>query len=231
LTKFFANTRRARRKGSIADVVSVKSFAVKHLESRFYLRKPLRGDCHGQGAMIRSTILVLALFSAAQAWSWGDTGHRIICEIAFQELTDTARAEAIRLIRLDDAFTRFYDSCTWPDHPRQRSTEHYANYPRTTRKITTEHCLTADECIFTAIATDLAVLKDNAATDEARLASLKFLGHWVGDLHQPLHVSFQDDRIIGNQHRVDELTERDRLLRRIAPRKVLSFHHPSDGVL
>jgi S1/P1 Nuclease len=23
---------------------------------------------------------------------------------------------------------------------------------------------------------------------------LKFLGHWVGDIHQPLHVSFEDDR-------------------------------------
>jgi hypothetical protein len=27
-----------------------------------------------------------------------------------------------------------------------------------------------------------------------KLASLKFLGHWVGDIHQPLHVSFEDDR-------------------------------------
>jgi hypothetical protein len=26
------------------------------------------------------------------------------------------------------------------------------------------------------------------------LASIKFLGHWVGDIHQPLHVSFADDR-------------------------------------
>jgi len=30
--------------------------------------------------------------------------------------------------------------------------------------------------------------------DQAKLASLKYLGHWVGDIHQPLHVSFADDR-------------------------------------
>jgi hypothetical protein len=30
--------------------------------------------------------------------------------------------------------------------------------------------------------------------DEAKLEALKFLGHWVGDVHQPLHVSFEDDR-------------------------------------
>ena len=34
-----------------------------------------------------------------------------------------------------------------------------------------------------------------------RAASLKFLGHWVGDVHQPLHVSFEDDRG-GNEMRV-----------------------------
>lgn len=24
--------------------------------------------------------------------------------------------------------------------------------------------------------------------------ALEFLGHWVGDIHPPLHVSFEDDR-------------------------------------
>lgn len=31
-------------------------------------------------------------------------------------------------------------------------------------------------------------------TNDEKAASLKFLGHWVGDVHQPLHVSFGDDR-------------------------------------
>ena len=30
--------------------------------------------------------------------------------------------------------------------------------------------------------------------DIDKLVALKFLGHWVGDIHQPLHVSFEDDR-------------------------------------
>jgi queuine/archaeosine tRNA-ribosyltransferase len=30
-------------------------------------------------------------------------------------------------------------------------------------------------------------------TDASKLATLKSLAHWVGDIHQPLHVSFQDD--------------------------------------
>src|SRR6185295_6985194 len=28
----------------------------------------------------------------------------------------------------------------------------------------------------------------------ARLEALKYLGHWLGDIHQPLHVSYADDQ-------------------------------------
>ena len=45
-----------------------------------------------------------------------------------------------------------------------------------------------------AIRRDAAVLSSSSADDEAKLEALKFLGHWVGDVHQPLHVSFEDDR-------------------------------------
>ena len=30
------------------------------------------------------------------------------------------------------------------------------------------------------------------------MIALKFLGHWIGDLHQPLHVSYADDK--GGNH-------------------------------
>jgi len=37
----------------------------------------------------------------------GDLGHRVICQIAFQELNNRARNEVIRLIALDAAFDSF----------------------------------------------------------------------------------------------------------------------------
>jgi hypothetical protein len=46
----------------------------------------------------------------------------------------------------------------------------------------------------TAIKKDFEVLSSSSASQEAKLKSLKSLGHWVGDIHQPLHVSFEDDR-------------------------------------
>ena len=47
---------------------------------------------------------------------------------------------------------------------------------------------------MTAIKKDFDVLSSNNTSQAQKLASLKFLGHWVGDIHQPLHVSFEDDR-------------------------------------
>ena len=45
-----------------------------------------------------------------------------------------------------------------------------------------------------AIPRDAAILANPLASDSEKLLALKLLGHWVGDIHQPLHVSFQDDR-------------------------------------
>jgi hypothetical protein len=45
-----------------------------------------------------------------------------------------------------------------------------------------------------AIAKDFSILADKTAPQTQRAQSLKFLGHWVADVHQPLHVSFEDDR-------------------------------------
>lgn len=140
------------------------------------------------------TLLILLLFLPSLASAWGRTGHNVICEIAFQELAPQARNEVKRLIRLDKEFTTFAESCRWADEPRERAPDHYINVPRNLSIITTDACPMAETCLFPAIENDLQIISDKSQSDTSRLAALKFLGHWVGDIHQPLHVSFQDDR-------------------------------------
>ena len=48
--------------------------------------------------------------SASPVEAWGDLGHRVICQIGFEELNDRARNESIRLIALDAAFDSFTDA-------------------------------------------------------------------------------------------------------------------------
>jgi hypothetical protein len=140
---------------------------------------------------------VLLGFAACSgpAMAWGDLGHEVVCEIAFRELNPQARSKVASLIALDPDFRAFGKSCTWPDvFPRVRPPEHFANLSRTAKKIEVgAPCAGATKCVVTAIDNDM---RDLAAghdeTDQLRL--LKSIGHWVGDIHQPLHISFEDDK-------------------------------------
>jgi len=143
---------------------------------------------------IAGIAFVLLALSAHSVLAWGDTAHRIICEIAFKELNSQARDEVKRLIRLDPVYFTFSGSCIWPDHPRKRSREHFVNLPRSATQLGNDPCPLADKCLVTAIEVDLKIVADAGATDASKLDALKFLGHWVGDVHQPMYVSFKDDR-------------------------------------
>jgi S1/P1 Nuclease len=139
--------------------------------------------------------LLLVLFPiSSDVWAWGDEGHKVICEIAIHLVQPGTRAEIQKLISTDERFSSFGESCTWPDHPRQRASEHFVNLPRDSDGLHSETCPNAAACVLTAIKRDFEVLSSTNASQAQKLASLKFLGHWVGDIHQPLHVSFEDDR-------------------------------------
>jgi hypothetical protein len=121
-----------------------------------------------------------------------------VCELAFLELDDSARRRVLELIQLDEQFSTFRAACNWPDRPRQRAEEHFVNFPRHAPGLGEDECPLAEKCVVTAIEADVAVLASPDASDEERLAALKLLGHWVGDIHQPMHTGFQDDR--GGNH-------------------------------
>lgn len=150
--------------------------------------------------LLLSTYALLALCDSALAW--GDLGHKVICEIAFRLVQPDTRAAVRRLIESDPEFKTFADSCLFPDHPRRRASEHFINLPRESKGLTSDQCPQADKCVLTAILANSKVLASKAETDADRLIALKSLGHWVGDIHQPLHVSFGDDRG-GNNIRVN----------------------------
>ena len=57
------------------------------------------------------------------------------------------------------------------------------------------------KCVIAAIAADRQVLANNRASMLDRAEALRFLIHFMGDLHQPLHVANNNDRG-GNQRTV-----------------------------
>src|SRR5471032_78685 len=129
-----------------------------------------------------------------EARAWGDLGHKVICEIALRLAQPDTQAAINRLMQLDSGFKAFSDSCIYPDHPRIRASEHFLNLPRDSKGLTSDACPLADACVLTAILSDFKILQAKENTDASKLVALKSLGHWVGDIHQPLHVSFLDDK-------------------------------------
>jgi len=156
--------------------------------------------------LLAALVLILGSGWSTEALAWGDSGHRTVCEIALRNLTPMARREVDRLLHAHPAIlaanplnAEYGWACTYPDHPAaggpgRRSPEHFVNYARTTLSITGPGCGISTSCVVSAIAADFATLRSSAAGDRQRAEALVYLGHWFGDIHQPLHSSFEDDR-------------------------------------
>lgn len=146
------------------------------------------------GAATAALLLLLVTFSNS-AMAWGKFGHVTICEIAYRESTPVAREMIKRLILAHGEHTSFNRSCLVADRfPRTRPSAHFVNYPRNRLKVISDECDTQGECVISAIEDDFLKLADQDLSDAERGLALVLLAHWVGDIHQPLHVSFADDR-------------------------------------
>ena len=126
---------------------------------------------------MKRLLLLLVLFPSF-AFAWGETGHRVVCQIAYDELLPDARVELDRLLALDSDFDNFAGSCLFADTPeRIRWRDHFINFPRSTQAVATADCPWAETCVLSAIHADFRVLLDPQATDMEKLLALKMLGH------------------------------------------------------
>ena len=84
----------------------------------------------------------------------------------------------------------------------QYASWHYMNVPRNHSKIKANDC--KENCLPQAILTHQQLLKVGA-NGWQQTQALLFLSHWLGDIHQPLHVSFASD-LGGNQVKLSHLS-------------------------
>lgn len=140
-------------------------------------------------------IAVLACFPSL-AGAWAVDGHRIISEIATRELTPEAKAAVDKIL----GGRSMAEVSTWADEVRRQDAYkysapwHYVNVEPGASKYDPSRDCPAEGCAVRAIEDEIAALKDPATTDSKREEALKFLIHFVGDLHQPLHASYERDR-------------------------------------
>ncbi len=157
----------------------------------------MRRDRCRRPAVLGTLLAFVLCAGVTPAWSWGRLAHEAICEIAYRELPAATRARLRQIMAGDPEVRTFRKGCAWPDWAGAaqdaRRSEHYVNVPRSWTTIPADTCPLAPHCLLSAIRDDERVLASSASARERRRA-LEFLGHWVGDIHQPLHVSFEDDR-------------------------------------
>lgn len=155
---------------------------------------------------------------AAPLYAWGPEGHRITGKVAEEYLSDQARTAIDTLL----GGRTLTDVSVWADDVRQREEYqwtaplHYVNAPRDASRINMRRDCENGLCVVGAIQHFTEVLKneDGQRTEKERREALKFIVHFIGDVHQPMHVSYSDDRG-GNRLRVSFINYRDTNLHRV----------------
>ena len=168
--------------------------------------------------MIMKIALMLALGLPFAAQAWGPEGHAIVAEIAEAYLTPRAKQEVKAILKSRDLGD--YEVASWPDIIRG-SQEYEERYPENGRWHFVEFDVTLrynDEFelklprdgqdIVTQIGRWRDELKAGKLKGERRLDALRFLVHFVGDVHQPMHCAYRYGDMGGNMIPVESFRGR-----------------------
>lgn len=142
------------------------------------------------------------LLNAFSVGAWGELGHRAIGRVAESLLSPTARAEVNRLLGAGDDLA---SASVWADQVRSGRPEsrpwHYITLQVRGPHVSPASADTPN--VLTAMQRFEAVLASGSggagahgaeATDFKKAEALKWLAHFVGDAHQPLHAGEDHDR-------------------------------------
>ena len=154
---------------------------------------------------------LLVSLGRSEAIAWGCEGHQAIAMLA-EQLLGAPSLQALKAVLsaspVDPSLRRgcqavpsdiIADSATWADDQRaaepSTSSWHFVNLPRSLASKTANpapFCV-GGNCVIDAITKQFQTLK-SAADPTQRANALRFIIHFVGDIHQPLHVVTNGDR-------------------------------------
>ncbi|PRP66360.1 S1/P1 nuclease [Nonlabens agnitus] len=137
---------------------------------------------------------LLLLSVQVKADDWGKTGHRVTGAIAEKYLNKKAKKAIAELLDGESlAFASTYaDEIKSDDAYRSYGPWHYVNVPFDKTYETHEHNDQGD--VIQGIDKCISVLQSETTTKEDKAFHLRMLIHFVGDLHQPMHVGISEDK-------------------------------------
>lgn len=144
---------------------------------------------------------VAVLLLPCLAFAWGGDGHQIVALIAEERLKPATKA-AIHGLLGADANISDAEVCNWADQIKRerRNTApwHYVDIPTTQPSYAAARDGRDGANVIDAIERFETVLADKSKPKEERAEALKFIVHFVGDVHQPLHCADRNGDHGGN---------------------------------
>ncbi|HZL26476.1 MAG TPA: S1/P1 nuclease [Acidobacteriaceae bacterium] len=149
-------------------------------------------------SMIRSAVTLALVFGIATppTWGWGREGHRLTALVAENYLTPETRAAVQELLGKQS----IADVASWADDNRAQHPEtgkwHFADTPLADDTYNRDRDCpkSADatspwrDCVVDRILYFEMRLADKTLTHDQRAEALKYIIHFIGDIHQPFHV-------------------------------------------
>ena len=126
--------------------------------------------------------------SAGQAWN--APGHAAVALIAERLLTPYAEERVTQLLALEGSHN-LAEVSSWADEIRseglQHGPHHTVGIPINAENFDPGRDCKERRCVVLEIEDNLARLKSPQVPDEEKLIALKYVVHFIGDVHQPFH--------------------------------------------
>ncbi|MEO5565216.1 MAG: S1/P1 nuclease [Luteimonas sp.] len=158
--------------------------------------------------------LALTLVASPVAMAWSALGHRLVGALAERHLGPAAEAQ-VKLLLAGEPDPTLAGVADWADRLRDLDPErfkatsrwHYINTPpgESCAYVPERDCPDG-QCVIAAIDAQRKILADRSQSLAARRDALKFVVHFIGDVHQPMHANNRDDRG-GNSYQISLRTD------------------------
>jgi hypothetical protein len=143
--------------------------------------------------------IFLVILLARPALAWSRDGHRVIGMLAELQMNEAARA-SLQAVLDTETLAEMVEWCNWPD--RYRDTPqgdwsrplHYVNVPRGVSTYQPDRDCPGGACSVEAIKRYAGELGDTSLPAKTRKRAWGWVCHLAGDIHQPLHNGYADDR-------------------------------------
>ena len=149
---------------------------------------------------MKKLFFALLFIFCLDANAWWDTGHKLVCDEAYKLLTTDAKKALDPMIQEHGSFGT---ACLWADWVKNKERKdtrswHYINLPDSEQNTYNASC-PENGCLIAAFHEQVNILNDSSLAFPERQEALWFIGHFVGDIHQPMHVGYAED-LGGNRH-------------------------------